>query len=175
MEGIIMDRSTRSGLGVGILLIALGILFLAGQLFPGMFGRIGAFTWPMIVVGVGVFLFVLGLITGNPGMAVPACVVGGIGMLLYWQNATGNFVSWAYAWTLIPGFAGVGIILDGLLAGHFGRGLVSGGWLILISLVMFAIFASFLGGPQFLGVYWPVLLIGLGILALVQYFVQPRR
>ena len=74
-----------------------------------------------------------------------------------------------------PASSGVGVILEGLLAGHFGRGLVSGGWLILISLVMFAIFASFLGGPQFLGVYWPVLLIGLGILALVRYFVQPRR
>ena len=170
-----MDRSTRSGLGVGILLIALGLLLLAGQLFPGIFGRIGAFTWPMIVVGVGVFLFVLGLVTGNPGMAVPACIVGGIGLLLYSQNATGNFASWAYWWTLIPGFVGVGVILEGLLAGHFGRGLVSGGWLILISLVMFTIFASFLGGPQFLGVYWPVLLIGLGIIALVQYFVQPRR
>jgi hypothetical protein len=170
-----MDRSSRSGLGVGILLIALGLLFLAGQLFPGIFGRVGAFSWPIIVVGVGVFLFVLGLVTGNPGMSVPACIVGGIGLLLYWQNATGNFASWAYAWTLIPGFAGVGIILEGLLAGHFGRGLASGGWLILISLVMFAIFASFLGGPQFLGVYWPLLLIGLGILALVRYFVQPRR
>jgi hypothetical protein len=170
-----MDRSTRSGPGAGILLIALGLLFVAGQLFPGIFGRIGAFTWPVIVVGVGVFLFLLGLVTGNPGMAVPACIVGGIGLLLYWQNATGNFASWAYAWTLIPGFAGVGVILEGLLAGHFERGLVSGGWLILISLVMFTIFASFLGGPQLLGVYWPVLLIGLGVIALVQYFVQPRR
>jgi hypothetical protein len=170
-----MDRSSRSGLGVGILLIALGLLFLAGQLFPGIFGRVGAFTWPIIVVGVGVFLFVLGLVTGNPGMSVPACIVGGIGLLLYWQNATGNFASWAYAWTLIPGFVGVGVILEGLLGGHFGRGLVRGGWLILISLVMFAIFASFLGGPQFLGVYWPALLILLGILALIQYFVQPRR
>ena len=170
-----MDRSTRSGVGVGILLIALGLLFLAGQLFPGIVGRIGAFTWPMIVVGVGVFLFVIGLVTGNPGMAVPACIVGGIGLLLYWQNATGNFASWAYAWTLIPGFVGVGVILEGLLTGHFGRGLVRGGWLILISLVMFAIFASFLGGPQFLGVYWPALLILLGILALIQYFVQPHR
>ena len=110
------------GLGCGDFVDCAGLLFLAGQLFPGMFGRIGPFTWPVIVVGVGVFLFVLGLITGNPGMSVPACVVGGIGLLLYWQNATGNFASWAYAWTLIPGFVGVGVILEGLLAGHFGRG-----------------------------------------------------
>jgi hypothetical protein len=77
-----MDRSTRSGVGVGFLLIPLGLLFLAGQLFPGMFGRIGPFTWPLIVVGVGVFLFLIGLVTGSPGMAVPACIVGDIGLLI---------------------------------------------------------------------------------------------
>jgi hypothetical protein len=170
-----MHRSTRSGIGLGILLIILGLVFLPGQLFPGIAERFGPITWPIIVVGIGVFLFILGLITGNPGMAVPACIVGGIGLVLIWQNTTGNYTSWAYAWTLILGFIGVGIILEGLLAGHFGRSLVRGGWLILLSLVLFTIFASFTGGPQFLGIYWPLLLIGLGILALIQYFVQQRR
>ena len=170
-----MDRARRSGLSVGILLIALGLLFLAGQLAPGLLGWAGPFTWPLIVVGVGVFLLLLGLVTDTPGMAVPACIVGGIGVLLYWQNATGNFASWAYAWTLIPGFVGVGVILEGLFSGRFGNALVGGGWLILISLVMFTVFASFMGGPQLVGVYWPVLLILLGVIALVRYFVQPRR
>ncbi len=170
-----MDRPRRSALGVGILLIALVLLLLAGQLLPGVFGWVGPITWPLIVIGVGAFLLLLGLVTGNPGMAVPACVVGGIGMLLYWQNATNNFSSWAYAWALIPGFVGVGVILEGLFAGRFGKALVSGGWLILISLVILTIFASFMGGPQLLGVYWPVLLIILGLIALVQYFMQARR
>jgi hypothetical protein len=170
-----MDRARRSTLGVGVLLIVLGLLFLVRQLFPGFFGWIGPFTWPVTVISVGVFLLLLGLVTGNPGMAVPACVVGGIGVLLSWQNATGNWASWAYAWALIPGFAGVGVILEGLFSGRFGRGLVNGGWMILISLVMATIFASFLGGPQVLGVYWPALLILLGVIALVQYFIQPRR
>lgn len=170
-----MERSRRSTLGVGVLLIAVGLLFLVGQLAPGWFGWVGSVTWPLIVVGVGVFLMLLGLVTGNPGMAVPACIVGGIGLLLYWQNATGNWASWAYAWTLIPGFAGVGVIIEGLFSGRFGKALLGGGWTILVSLVMFAIFASFLGGPRLLGVYWPVLVILLGVIALVQYFVQPRR
>jgi hypothetical protein len=170
-----MERSRRSTLGVGVLLIVVGLLFLVGQLAPDLFGWVGPFTWPLWVIGVGVFLLLLGLISGNAGMAVPACIVGGIGMLLYWQNTTGDWASWAYVWTLIPGFAGVGVILEGLFSGRFGKALLGGGWTILVSLVMFAIFASFLGGPRLLGVYWPVLVILLGVIALVQYFVQPRR
>ncbi len=165
-----MERTRRTSLGVGILLIALGLLFLVGQLLPGIFGWVGPITWPLAVVGVGIFLLLFGLATGNPGMAVPACVVGGIGVLLYWQNATQNFGSWAYAWALIPGFTGFGIILEGLFTGALGKALARGGWLILVSLVMFAVFASFLGGPKLVGIYWPALLIVLGLMALVQYF-----
>ena len=43
-------------------------------------------------------------------------------------------------------------------------------WLIVISLILFAVFsaimAPFVGGPTFLGRYWPVLLILLGLLLL---------
>jgi len=169
-----MDRARRSTLGFGIVLIVLGLFFLARQIFPEFLGWIGPFTWPLSVVGVGVFLLFLGAVTGNPGMAVPACIVGGIGLLLYWQNSTGDWASWAYAWTLIPGFAGIGVILEGVFSGRMDK-VKGGGWSIVVSLIMFAIFASFLGGPQLLGQYWPALLILLGVIALVQYFIQPRR
>ncbi|HUV89374.1 MAG TPA: hypothetical protein VMY80_06955, partial [Anaerolineae bacterium] len=94
--------------------------------------------------------------------------------LLYWQNATGHWESWAYAWTLIPGFVGVGIILAGILGGGLRKALGGGGWLILISLVLFAIFGSFLGGLNLLGPYWPVLLIVLGLFILVERLVRRR-
>ena len=42
------------------------------------------------------------LLTGQPGMLVPACIVGGIGGMLYWQNLTGDWASWSYSWSLIP-------------------------------------------------------------------------
>jgi hypothetical protein len=45
-------------------------------------------------------------------MAVAACIIGGIGGILYWQSYTGDWASWAYVWTLIPGFSGIGIIFD---------------------------------------------------------------
>jgi hypothetical protein len=123
---------------------------------------------------VGALLLVLGAVTGAPGMAVPGCIVGGIGLLLTWQNATGDWASWAYAWALIPGFAGVGTVLMGLMEGK-GRLVREGAWSVLVSLVLFAIFASFLGGPALLGQYWPVLLIVLGLISLGRFFLEGRK
>jgi hypothetical protein len=171
-EGRMMERRTRSSIVGGILLILLGIFFLAYQIMPERLNWLRfEMGWPMIVVTVGVGLLVFGLLVGAPGMAVPASIVGGIGLILYWQNMTGNWDSWAYMWTLIPGFVGIGTILTGLLGGEKLRGSLEGGfWLILISLVMFAIFGSFLGGMTLLGAYWPALLILLGLIILVRSF-----
>lgn len=166
-----MQNPRRAGIGIGVALILVGAVLLLAQLAPGLWSWVGPFSWPLIIVGVGVFLLLLGLVAGVPGLAVPACIVSGIGLLLYWQNSTGNWESWAYAWALIPGFVGVGIILAGLLEGEVRQALVAGGWLILISLALFAVFGSFLGGPAILQQYarfWPVLLILLGILSLAQ-------
>jgi hypothetical protein len=155
----------------GLVLILLGAWFLAVQLVPGL--QIW-FSWPLIVVGVGVFLLILGLLTGAPGLAVPACIVGGIGGLLYWQNATGNWESWSYTWTLIPGFVGVGVVLSGLLGGEGPQAVRGGGSLILISLVLFAVFGSFFGALGMVGDYWPALLILLGLLMLGRSVLQSR-
>lgn len=165
-----MNQRTRSGVAGGVLLILLGLLFLVYQLIPGQFEWLsGEHSWPLIIVGVGLFLLIFGLVVGAPGMSVPASIVAGIGLLLYWQNATGNWESWAYAWTLIPGFVGVGVLLNGLLGGAKLREALDGGfWLILISLTMFAIFSAFFQGPNLFGPYLPVLLIVLGLILLVR-------
>ena len=170
-----VNRETRSNLVIGLLLIVLGGWFLAGQFVPGLKFWINAEkSWPLFVIGAGLLLLVLGLLTQTAEMAIPACIVGGIGGLLYWQNTTGNWDSWAYAWTLIPGFVGVGIMLAGLLRGQGSRAFREGGGLILVSLVLFVIFGSFLGGGAVLGSYWPVLLILLGLWLLVRPWVKGR-
>ncbi len=167
-----MEHRTRSSIVGGLLLILLGLFFLAYQVMPERLAWLRLeMGWPMIVVAVGAGLLVFGLLVGAPGMAIPACIVAGIGLILYWQNATENYETWSYAWTLIPGFVGVGTILNGLLGGGKLRDALEGGfWLILISLVMFAIFGSFLGGLNLFGPYWPALLILLGLIVLVRSF-----
>lgn len=170
-----MNPKRRSNLAGGLVLVLLGAWFLAVQLVPGLETRIfGEGGWPLIIVSVGAVLLIIGLLAGVPEMAVPACIVGGVGGLLYWQNATGNWDSWAYAWALIPGFVGVGTLLSGIIAGKRGE-ISAGAWLIFISLILFAVFASLLGGPNLLGAYWPVLLIILGLAILVRGLVRPWR
>ena len=171
-----MEYKNRASVTAGLILILIGSWFFAIQLIPGLRVWINpALSWPLIVIGVGAALLIIGLLTGAAGMAIPACIVGGIGGLLYWQNATGHWESWAYAWTLIPGFVGLGIVLTGLMRGQAGRRLLRGGWLIVISALLFLIFASFLGGPNLLGPYWPVLLILAGLLSLGRNLLRSRK
>jgi hypothetical protein len=109
-----MDQRRRSNIAIGIVLLIIGVVFLVIQMVPSInewYEENIEFSWPVIIIGIGVLLFVLGLIIRAPGMAVPACVVGGIGCILYWQNVTGNWESWSYVWALIPGFVGVGVLL----------------------------------------------------------------
>jgi hypothetical protein len=169
-----MDTRTRSAAVGGVLLILLGAMLLLVQINPAWRGWLGLeWSWPLIVVAVGVGLFFLGLITGAPAMAIPACIVAGIGGILYWQNLTGNWLSWSYAWALIPGFVGVGMILAALLGeggwSQAGKGAES----ILVSLVLFLIFGSLFGGLWALGPYWPALLILVGAVQLVRRVLAP--
>ena len=167
-----MDARQRSNLAAGLVLILLGAWLLAARIFPALAIR---FDWPWFVIGAGILMLVIGLLTGVPGMAVPAAIVGGIGGLLYWQNATGHWESWAYVWTLIPGFVGVGAVLAALIGGE-GRQSVYGGLkLMLLSVILFAVFGSFFGALGFLGNYWPVLLILLGLILLVRPLFRPKQ
>jgi cation transport ATPase len=84
---------------------------------------------------------------------------------------TGDWKSWAYAWALIPGFVGVGVFIANVLQGKIREAITAGGWLVVISLFLFFIFGSFLGGINLFGVYWPVLLIILGLIGLSRAFV----
>ncbi len=169
-----METSRRSNLVIGMLLVFLGAVFLIYQLIPALHGLISwTSAWPLIVVGVGLAFLLIAAVGHVPGMAIPASIIGGIGLLLLWQNSTNNWGSWAYAWTLIPGYVGIGLLLMGLLSGKTRQVLSGGLWLIVISLVLFFIFGSFLGGPNF-GDFWPILLIGLGFLILLRPLIRAR-
>lgn len=164
-----MDLKRRTNLAAGLVLILIGGAFLVAQLVPDAFAWLApATSWPLIIIGLGVLLLLIGLLTGVPAMAVPACIVGGIGGLLYWQNATDNWASWAYVWTLIPGFVGIGVILSGLFSGQPRKAIREGGGSIFVSLVLFTIFGFFFGRDAFQGILWPILLIALGAVVLIR-------
>lgn len=162
-----MGQRSRTNLVAGLLLILVGAVFLIAQIAPAWFQWLRpGLNWPLFVIGAGLVLLVIGLLADEPGMAVPASIVGGIGGLLYWQNLTGRWETWSYAWTLIPGFVGVGVILSGMLAGQTAQALRDGGRAIIVSLVLFAVFGSLIGGG-FTGIVWPALLIAAGVILML--------
>lgn len=174
-----MKRQGRTQLALGIILIILGAWFIAQRTFPELATIFERFAdWPYTVIGVGVLLFLLGLILGVPGLAVPAAIVAGIGGILYYQNLTGDWESWAYMWTLIPGFVGTGIILQGLLGEDTHHNLKHGLNLMVVSAVLFLVFSAFLGGWGLLGNYGPavvLILLGLWVIGSGLYRSRPKK
>ena len=169
-------RQNRSTLFLGVLLILIGAWLVVSRQVPEVRHWLDTnFAWPMWTIGAGLLIFLIGLITGAPGMSVPAAIVTGIGGILYYQNATNNFASWSYMWTLIPGFVGVGLILAGLLGEYTRHNISRGLNLIVISAVMFLVFGAIFGGLGILGPNGPaILLIALGLYVLLRGFLRNR-
>jgi hypothetical protein len=128
----------------------------------------------MAVIGVGIAMFVLGLIGYAPGMAVPACIVAGIGGILLYQNNSGDWESWSYVWALIPGFVGVGVLISSLLEGRLRHEISGALWLLFISALLFVSFGAILGGVTVFSDYWPVALILLGLWILAKSVFRRR-
>ncbi len=174
-----MTNLIRTHIASGVMLILIGSILLAFQIVPGLkIWLHEAFGWPMIIVLVALGLLVIGLLSGAPDMAIPACVVGGLGGRLYFQNGgILTWESWIYLWTLIPGFGGVGTVLAGLLNRkhkQIGNGLKN----ILVSAVLFMIFGSLFG--NILGyfpfkMYLPFALIALGVFLFIRALFQARE
>jgi hypothetical protein len=164
-----MNSPTRSSLRTGLALILLGVVFLIIQIAPGIRDIFNGENAPALVLfGVALILAMIGIAAGAAGMIIPVCIVAGIGGIFYWQTALGGgYMSWSYAWTLIPAFVGVGIFLNELMHGRLLKGLADALPPIAFSIVAYLIFGSAFGGITMLGVYWPVLLIVLGLLFLL--------
>jgi hypothetical protein len=110
------DGRQRGMLSVGVVLVLLGVFFLASEQLNLDFGRFG---WPIFVIAPGLFLLLLGLAIpheGGLGAAIPGGIITTVGLLLAFQDATGTYASWSYAWALVaPGSVGVTLALYGLL------------------------------------------------------------
>ena len=170
-----MDKNKRTSLTLGALLVVMGSLFIAANFIPSFKVLLEqANTWPFIIEAVAVGLLVLGLIIGVPDMAIPAVIVGGIGAILWWQNLTGRWETWAYMWALIPGFSGLGMLLAKVWGGKERYNAWDALNTIGTSIVLFVIFGSFFGGFTFMGPYWPVALIVVGVLLGLRTFIRNK-
>jgi hypothetical protein len=155
-------RSNAGALVGGAILIAFGLLALAGQVFRNVDW---GFLWPFTVIGIGAVFFVAMFAGGKQtaGFAIPGSIVGGIGLVLLFQNITQHWESMSYFWTLIILFVGAGIYLMGWYGGDAGQK-QSGVRVMKVGFILFIIFGAFfeLIFSSFNNMFFPVLLILLG-------------
>jgi hypothetical protein len=152
----------------GAILIGLGVLLLLGNIFQPF--HLLSWLWPFLVIVPGVLMFIP-VTSGQrdaAGLAVPASLVTGTGLILLYQSVTGNWKSWAYVWTLYGVFLGFGLWLTGRTRREAGARRL-GITFMQVGLIGFLLFGSFFevlifGGGFGVGrCFWPLVLIGLGL------------
>ena len=156
------NRSNAGALVGGAIMIAFGLLALAGQVFRGVDW---GFLWPFIIIAIGAVFFVAMFAGGKQtaGLAIPGSIVGGIGLVLLFQNITRHWESMSYFWALIILFVGVGIYIMGWYGGDENQK-QSGIRVMKVGLILFIIFGAFfeLIFSSFNNLLFPILLILLG-------------
>jgi len=155
----------RDSLVWGLILILVGLGFLLFQVFPGL-GE--AFQWPWLMIGLGAIFGVASLLTRAGGLMIPAFIIGGLGSIFLYQTNTDDWASWAYIWTVIPGFVGAGMFVGGLYDPDLRPARPASLIMIVASAVAFALFGGMLGFDNTLLQYWPVLLILGGAVILIR-------
>ena len=173
------DRS--NAVGIGAILIIVGALLFAGQYLDIGFDDIG---WPFWIIAVGAGILLAGLlVTREQGMVIGGTVVTTVGLVLFYQNATGHWESWAYAWALVgPAASGLGLALWGLRTAN-GTDVRNGTWGLLGGLGLFAIGYLFFEGV--IGISgrrlpfddWvlPAVVIVIGVVMLARGLLQRRE
>ncbi|MGH2352936.1 MAG: hypothetical protein ACRDJN_15105 [Chloroflexota bacterium] len=142
------DHSTREAgppaLAIGAILVVVGVLLFIGQLVDIGIEDVG---WPFLVIAVGAVLLALGLfVNREQGMVIGGTVVTVVGLVLWYQNSTDHWESWAYAWALVgPAASGLGLALWGLRTGD-GGDVRNGTWGLLGGLAIFIVGYLFFEG-----------------------------
>ena len=168
---------------LGTVLVIVGVgWFVLRELRIDPFEAISGAGWPFFVIIPGVALLLASLVPAAPrgvGFAIAGSIVTTVGTVLLYQQATGHWTSWAYAWALVgPGAAGLGMLVYGLIFGQRDL-LAAGARLVAIAGAIFAVgywyFETVFStgrAPVELGEWWPVVVVGVGLTALLAGFLS---
>jgi hypothetical protein len=174
------EAGAGSAIGLGVALLLIGAALFIGQLLDIGIDDVG---WPAIVIGIGLVILVLGLVVNREeGMVIGGTVVTTVGLVLLYQNNTGRWESWAYAWALVgPAASGLGMTLWGIRSGDTTQ-IRNGTWALLGGLGLFVVGFLFfegvigIGGEPIPLPEWllPVVVIGIGAVILARGIFERR-
>ncbi len=140
-----MPQRDNGPIVIGVVLVLGGLALFAARAFDlDLLSMLG---WPSIVIGIGLVMLVIGLLFAREeGMVVGGTVATTVGLVLWYQNQTGNWATWAYAWALVgPAASGLGLVLWGISSGDM-KTARRGTWAMLGGLAIFAIGFLFFEG-----------------------------
>lgn len=153
VETEVRERTHAGRLAFGIVLVALGILWLVAE-----YTDLDVATWwPLFVMAPGV-VFLGAALASNGGRRTGLLVTSfqflGLGALLWFQVTTELWATWAYAWALLwPGSIGLAVWLGGRLADDPDtaaggrRTAIVGAVMFLVGFVFFEGIVGVSGGP----------------------------
>ncbi len=169
-----------STVAVGVALVLVGAALFAGQALGIGIEDIG---WPFFVIAAGAAILVIGLVIAREqGMVIGGTIVTTVGLVLLFQDQTGRWESWAYAWALVgPAATGLGLALWGLRSRN-AADLRNGMWGVLGGVAIFAVGFLFfegvigIGGDRLALPEWllPVAVIGIGLVVLGRGLLERR-
>jgi hypothetical protein len=166
-------RYRRNAIVAGIVLIAIGsIAWAMNATGTDPSTWLGGSGWTLFILIPGAVLFIGGLLARDEpavGLTIAGSIIMTVAAMLSVMDRTGHYEAWAYAWTLIPGAAGIGVLIHGFKTDdRANRG--AGSRLILLSLAMFAVGAWFFetvfqtGAVPFgIDAFWPLVLVVIGV------------
>lgn len=105
-------RRVGSSVALGVVFVVIGLFFLAVRVLDV---DLSSYGWPLFIIIPGLTLIVVGFVSLGTGALIPGGIITMTGLVLAYQNSTGDWPSWAYAWPLVaPGGVGLGMYLQGL-------------------------------------------------------------
>ena len=175
------DGPGMSTMAIGLVLVLIGAALFGGQLVGIGIEDIG---WPFFVIAAGVAIVVIGLVVADEqGMVIGGAITTTVGLVLLYQDQTGRWESWAYAWALVgPAASGLGLALWGIRSGNAGD-VRNGIWGMLGGLAIFVVGFLFfegvigIGGDRLALPEWvlPVAVIAIGLAVLGRAVLERRE
>jgi hypothetical protein len=153
----------------GVGLIILGVTLMVLNVIPGVHL---AQTWPLVFVIIAAAFVALPFLWPSARTTLAVSLIPGgvflsLGLIFLYATTTEDWSVWAFAWTLIPAGAGLGLSLAARI-GSWGEGAVLAGfWMLIGNLALFIIIGLLVKAPLIRSLA-PLLLIALGVLILLR-------
>jgi hypothetical protein len=176
-------QSNRSALILGGGLILMGIILILGRFLNIPFG---SYLWPFIFIIPGALVFMSALVSessSGEGLSILGAILMTLGLVFLFQQITGLWASWAYAWSLIAlTSVGMAQIIYGTrksrdLIVQSGRKLVNIGlYIFLVGFVFFELVLGIdkLGGESFNLLRLPIGLVIIGAIILLRALIKSK-